>query len=96
MSRPIKYKFRLYVAQGTQNPALALANLSDICRTHLPGRHTIEVVNVFAQKERALAENIRMTPTMIKLSPSPAQRIVGTLSQRAQVLQALSLDSPDT
>jgi circadian clock protein KaiB len=96
MSRPIKYKFRLYVAQGTQNSALALANLSDICRTHLPGRHTIEVVNVFAQKERALAENIRMTPTMIKLSPSPAQRIVGTLSQRAQVLQALSLDSPDT
>jgi circadian clock protein KaiB len=95
MSRPIKYKFQLYVAQGTQNSAQAIANLSDICRTHLPGRHKIEVVNVFAQKERALAENIRMTPTMIKLSPCPAQRIVGNLSQRTQVLQALGLESSE-
>jgi circadian clock protein KaiB len=96
MNRRTKYKFRLYMAQGALNSAQALANLSDICRIHLPGRHHIEVVNVLVEKDRALAEHIRMTPTTIKLSPAPTQRIVGTLSQTKQVLQILGLDSGAT
>jgi circadian clock protein KaiB len=33
-----------------------------------------------------------MTPTLIKLSPGPIQKIVGTLSQTQTVLLALGLD----
>ena len=86
------FKFRLYVAGDTQNAAQAIANLTVLCRTHLPDRHDIEVVDVFREPKRALADGILMTPTLIKLAPSPVRRIIGTLSQTQPVLQALGLE----
>jgi circadian clock protein KaiB len=92
MRRPATFKFRLYVAGDTQNSAHAIANLSAICATHLAGRHETEIVDVFQEPKRALADGIFMTPTLTKLSPAPVRRIVGTLGDRATVLQALGLD----
>jgi circadian clock protein KaiB len=46
---------------------------------------------VFLAPKRALADGILMTPTLMKLSPLPARRVVGTLSQTEPVLQALGL-----
>jgi circadian clock protein KaiB len=94
MSRRARFKFRLYVAGDAQNSAQAVANLNALCRAHLPDRHDIEVVNVFREPKRALADDIIMTPTLIKLAPSPApRRIVGTLSQTQPVLRALGLEA---
>jgi circadian clock protein KaiB len=92
MTRRCKFKFRLYVAGEALNSSLALANLTDLCRTRLPDRHEIEVVDVFREPQRALAESIFMTPTLIKLAPSPIRRIVGTLGQTQTVLHALGLE----
>ncbi len=93
VSRRALFKFRLYVAGDALNSAQALANLTVLCRTHLPDRHEIEVVDVFRQPQRALAEGIFMTPTLVKLAPLPVRRIVGTLSQTQPVLQALGLSA---
>ena len=93
MSRRAIFKFRLYVAGGAQNSAQALANLTALCRAHLPDRHEIEVVDVLQEPKRAVADEILMTPTLIKLAPLPVRRIVGTLSQTQTVLQALGLDT---
>jgi circadian clock protein KaiB len=91
-----KFKFRLYVAGDAQNSAQAKANLTAFCRTYLKNRHDIEVVNVFKEPKRALADGILMTPTLVKLAPAPSpQRIVGTLSQTQPVLQALGLEGLD-
>jgi circadian clock protein KaiB len=95
MSRRIMFKFRLYVADGAQNSAQALANLTALCRVHLAGRHDIEVVDVFREPKRALADGILMTPTLVKLAPFPTRRVVGTLRQTETVLEALGLDSVD-
>jgi circadian clock protein KaiB len=86
-----RFKFRLYTADNTVNSAKALANLTALCVTYLPDRHEIEVVNVLLNPRRALADHIRMTPTLLKLSPSPVQRITGTLGQTRLVLAALGL-----
>ena len=95
MTLPANYAFRLYVAGEALNSALALANLKALCREHLPGRHTIEIVDVFRQPQRALADGIFLTPTLVRLAPAPVRRIVGTLSQTQTVLLTLGLD-PDT
>jgi circadian clock protein KaiB len=93
MSRRALFKFRLYVAGNAQNSTQAIANLAGLCRSHLPDRSSTEVVDVFREPKRALADGIFMTPTLIKLAPSPApQRIVGTLSQTQPLLQALGLE----
>jgi circadian clock protein KaiB len=92
MSARSKFKFRLFVAAGTLNSVQAIANLNALCRSHLAGRHEIEVVDVFREPQRALAEGIRMTPTLLKLTPNPSRRIVGTLSQTQRVLETLGLE----
>jgi circadian clock protein KaiB len=92
MNRRSLFKFRLYTADGTQNSAQALANLTALCRLHLPDRYEIEVVDVFSEPERARADGIRMTPTLIKLSPAPSCRVVGTLNQSRNVLLALGME----
>ena len=86
------FRFRLYVAGDAQNSVQAVANLGAICKEHLPEGCDIEIVDVFREPKRALADGILMTPTLVKLAPSPApKRIIGTLSQTQPVLDALGL-----
>ena len=93
MSRPARFRFRLYVAGDALNSGLAHANLTALCRQYLPDRHEIEVVDVFREPKRALEDGILLTPTLVKLAPSPTRRIVGTLGQIQPVLQALGLEA---
>ena len=92
MKHLTKFKFRLYVADDAMNSVEAVANLTAFCRTHLPERHEIEVVDVFREPKRALADNVLMTPTLIKLAPPPLRRVVGTLSQSGTLRQVLGLE----
>ena len=85
------FRFRLYVAGDTQNSAQAVANLTVLCRANLPNQHQIEIVDVLRETMRALKDHIHMTPTLVKLSPSPVRTIVGTLSQTQPLLQALGV-----
>ena len=91
MSRTVLFKFRLYIAGDTQNSLQALANLSALCEVRLPNQHKIEVVDVLREPKRALADKVFMTPTLIRLTPSPVRRIVGTLAETVRVLEALGL-----
>lgn len=91
MKRHFKFKFRLYIAGDTQNSAQAHANLTAICREYLSGHHEIEIVDVFKEPQRALADGVFMTPTLLKLGPAPPRKIVGTLNQAETVIQALGL-----
>jgi circadian clock protein KaiB len=91
MNSRATFKFQLYVAADSQNSLVATANLRALCGQYLPGRHEIEIVDVFLEPKRALAEDIRMTPTLLKVSPRPARRIIGTLSQTQRVLDTLGL-----
>lgn len=85
------FVFRLYIAGDAPNSLQALANLMQICETHLPGRHAIEIVDILRDPKRALAEAIYMTPTLVTDSPYPGHRIVGTLSNTEPILQILGL-----
>ena len=85
-------KLRLYVAGDAANSSQAVTNLNAICRNHFPDRCEIEIVDVFKEPGRALAEGVFMTPMLLKLAPAPVQRIVGTLGQTQTVLHALGLE----
>lgn len=91
MSESVEFRFRLYVAGEALNSVQAVNNLTAFCRAHLPDRHEIEIIDVFREPRRALADGIFMTPTLVKILPSPIRRIVGTLSQTQVVLQTCGL-----
>lgn len=92
MRQEVHYRFELYVADHAANSTQALSNLRAICRAHLPERHEIEVVDVFKQPARALAEKVFMTPTLVVVEPGPVRTLVGNLSDTAVVLQTLGLE----
>lgn len=87
------YRFRLYVAGDGINSVQAMANLTSLCRTHLQESSSIdiEIVDVFLEPMRALEDGVFMTPTLLKLTPAPTRKIVGTLSQIPSLLAALNL-----
>lgn len=92
MNRRAQFTFRLFVAGDAPNSLQAIANLALFCRDHLADRYQIEIVDVFREPKRALAEGIFMTPTLVALTPPPIRRIVGTLSHTQTVLLALGLE----
>lgn len=90
ISEPV-FAFRLYVAGDGQNSVRAIANLTALCEARLAGRHRIEIVDVFSHPDRALADRIVMTPTLMRVEPEPIRRVVGTLQAREDVVAALGL-----
>ncbi len=83
--------FRLYIAGNAPNSLQAMANLKRIADQFLPGRYEVEIVDVLKEPFRTLEDNIYVTPTLIRLSPTPNCKIIGSLSDMKQVLLALEL-----
>jgi circadian clock protein KaiB len=80
---------RLYVAGTAPNSIRAIANARAICDQHFAARHTLEIVDLLVEPGRALADGIIVTPTLLKASPSPVQRLVGNLNDLEQVVRTL-------
>jgi circadian clock protein KaiB len=77
---------RLYIAGETPNSMLAVTNL----RTALGNRaYDLEVVDVLTAPERALDDDVFVTPTLVRVSPEPRRTIVGSLSQSTEVIARL-------
>jgi circadian clock protein KaiB len=93
MNEKAHFKFRLYVAGDAANSLQAVANLKAVCREHLPERHEIEIVDVLREPQRALDEAVFLTPMLVKLSPAPVSKVVGSLNQREPLLQALGIST---
>lgn len=84
-----RLKLRLYVAGNAPNSLMAIANIKAVCEAHFAAGHELEIVDSLKYPHRALADGVIVTPTLLKLFPLPV-RIVGNLSDTAQVLLALA------
>lgn len=73
-------EFRLFIAGELPGSRRAVENLRSFCTGRLPGRHRIEILDVFECPERALAERILLTPQLVVLHGLRKQVLVGDLS----------------
>lgn len=85
------WALRLYVAGQTPRSITAFANLKRLCEEHLPGRHTIEVIDLSKYPERAHGDGIVALPTLVRKLPTPIKRVIGDLSNFERVLVAIEL-----
>ena len=81
----------LYIANSAPNSRRAIENLAAICKEHLEDNFKLEIVDVLEYPLRALDDGILVTPSLTKLSPLPAAKIVGNLSDKSSVLHALGI-----
>jgi circadian clock protein KaiB len=81
----------LYITESGPNSARAIANLEVICKEHLQGNFRLEIIDVLQHPQRALADGVVVAPSLAKLFPLPAAKIVGNLSDKSGVLRALGI-----
>lgn len=89
------YVFALYITGRTRRSERASSNLRALCEERLgPGRYDIEIIDVLDHPQRAEAERVIATPTVIRLVPTPRRRVIGDLSIPDQAAHALDLPAP--
>lgn len=75
-----KIFIKLYVSGDSLRSRKAISNLQTFCDRELKQDSKIEIVDVVRCPEIAEAENILITPTLVREFPEPQERIVGDLS----------------
>ncbi len=91
--KPDTYIFRLFITGASPNSARAVANIRQICETYLKGYYTLEIIDVYQQKEIAEKEQLIALPLLIKQQPLPMRRLIGDLSDKQKVLTELGIHS---
>lgn len=76
----LPHTFCVYVMEGYQSCHLALENLTGLCERYLLGRYSIEIIDITANPEVAVRENILAIPTIVRTQPLPPLKIVGDLT----------------
>jgi circadian clock protein KaiB len=84
---------RLYVAGQTPKSIRAFGNLKLLCEQHLPGKYSIEIVDLLKEPALARGDEIVAIPTLVRKLPEPIKKIIGDLSNTERVLVSLDVRS---
>jgi circadian clock protein KaiB len=86
-----QYVLKLYINGATAKSIEAIKNIKAICDEHLPGQYELEVVDLYQQPERLAEDQVIAAPTLIKRSPPPLRKFIGSLSNKISLLRKLGL-----
>jgi circadian clock protein KaiB len=73
----------LFVAKDTPRSIIAVENIKRALTAFAASAFALEIVNVYEDPDRALSERVLVTPTL--LAPDFSRRLVGDLSETAQL-----------
>ena len=82
---------RLYVTDATPKSARAVVNARRLLEEHLHDRYSLEIINIAEHVAQATADQIVCAPTLLRLAPLPARRIIGDMSDAQRVLKGLDV-----
>ncbi len=88
---PAEQVYRLYVTAGSPVSSRAVVNVRRFFDAHLPGGHTLSVLDLAKNVELARADQIFASPTLVRLMPLPQRRFIGDLSDPARLRLSLGL-----
>jgi len=87
----LHWELRLYVMNWEPRSAAAMANLKQLCEQYLVGKYKIRVVDLIKTPHRSQEDQILAIPTVVRRSPLPEKRVIGTLSNAEAVAVALEM-----
>lgn len=83
------YVLRLFVASHNTRTKSILETLHQLLDQVLDVPYTLKVIDVAKHPERAEADQISATPTLVKVWPKPVRRLVGDQLETDNVMQLL-------
>jgi len=87
------YVLELYITGMSEKSMQAIANLDAICKEYLEGHYTLEVIDLYKQNISAEREQIIACPSLVKKNPLPKKLLIGNLSDKKKVLDALGINT---
>ena len=85
------YEFKLYVVGRTAKATRTIEELKALLTSAFDGHYSLEVIDVTQSPQLAQTNKVMATPTLEKVTPEPARKVVGDLSNSETVLLALGL-----
>ena len=89
-----RFVLHLYVTGASRVSQQAVVTLSSLCEQRLAGHYTLEVIDVHHRQCLAVAEQVRVTPTLVRVAPLPLVHLVGDLADQERVAALLGLPGP--
>ena len=89
----IKYKLRLFVTGASPNSIRAIANIKNICETHLAGNYDLEIIDIYQQPLIAEENEIVALPMLLKIHPLPIKRLIGDMGDTDKVLKGIGFNN---
>ena len=86
-----RYVLKLYVSGMTPRSLRAIGNLQKLCAKFLPGRHDLEIIDIYQHPALTRDAQIVAVPTLVKELPPPLRRVIGDLSDRGRILLLLGV-----
>jgi circadian clock protein KaiB len=80
------FRFSLYICGATERSQRAVANARRLCDEHLPGRYSLEIIDLYRLPELARSRDIIAIPTLIREFPRPLRRFIGDLSDNERLV----------
>ena len=85
---------RLFIAGDSPDSSMAVANLKALFPNGASSQVEIEIVDVQREPARGARDGIIVTPTLLKVSPAPACRVLGNLKNREALSRLLGIEHP--
>ena len=89
MNEQLKFRFTAYVA-GDPGASVFVNELRDALKSSFgPGEWELEIFNVLEVPEKALANDVFATPTLVRSFPEPVLKVLANAAQIREVLLAI-------
>ncbi len=84
-------EYRLYIAGRTPKSKDTIQKLKKVLQDNNNHRFRLVVIDLLMNPEKASADNIIATPTLVRVTPLPIRKIVGDLAGSGELLRELNL-----
>jgi circadian clock protein KaiB len=85
------YLLTLFVSGASEASARAIANVREICDSHVTGEIELGIVDLNQEAESARGRHVLATPTLVRDRPLPMRMLVGDMSDHVRVLSLLDM-----
>lgn len=83
------YVLKLFVSGASRNSVRAINNIQQILSSHLKGKYSLSIIDLYQEKEIAHEEQIIALPLLVRKFPLPEKRLIGDMSDIGKVLKGL-------
>ena len=87
-----KVLLKLFVTGKTPRSIKAIDNVKSAFEARLSENAILEVIDVLDRPQQAQEEEVLVTPTLIRLVPTPVRRLIGDFSDGNKAFDLLDLD----